>query len=85
MTAEAVAAVYRPVATWTEGDGGICATLGTHHGIHLPGTAVTVAPLASPRFSTCGTALGLIRIALRCEELLLTNGEREVRTTIETG
>jgi hypothetical protein len=85
-SAKAVATIDRLVTTGLEGYLGLGATLGTDYRVHLPGTLVVVTPLlGSTSLPTGGTALRLVGIALRGEELLFTHGKGEGRTTLGTG
>ena len=87
---EAVAAVYRLVATRLERNFRYSAALAASRFEHfaLPAVAFTTAASRTSRFAgraAVGAAIGLIGKALAGEKFLLTGRERELTSTINTG
>ena len=79
-----ITAVYRSIFAGLEWHFGVFATLGTYCREHLalgPVAAISVT-LCLPCFAAGGTALGLISIVFRREELLLLSAENEVCSAI---
>ena len=75
--AVAIAAVYGSVFARLKRHLGVFAALGAYYGEHLPLGPVAVIPVTAclPCPATRRTALGLIGIAFRSEELLLFSAE----------
>jgi hypothetical protein len=84
----AVATIYWSAFAGLERYFGFPATLGAHRWEHLASEPVAVAlisvALRLPCLAACRTALGLISIALRGEELLFLSTEYEGGATIGT-
>ena len=84
----ALTTIHRSTFAGLEWHFGVFATLGAYCGEHLASGAVAVATISVtccfPRFATWGTALGLVGIAFRLEELLFLSTEREGSSTIGT-
>ncbi len=80
----ALTTVHRSTFTGLERYFGLFATLGACCGKHLPPgpVAATSVTLCLPCFAARGTALGLVSIAFRLEELLLLSTESECSPTI---
>jgi len=82
----AITTVYRTISAGLEWYFGVFATLGAYCREHRalgPSTiAIVTETLCFPRLATFRTALRLISIALRLEELLFLNAESEGSSTI---
>ena len=78
LGAETITAVHRPIATGDERNGGVYATLGAYHRVHLAGSAaVSTTLLVFAGFPALRTALRLVGVSTGIEELLLSNRENE--------
>ena len=84
----ALTTIHRSTFAGLERDFGFLTTLGAYGRKHLASGPVAVAiisvTLRFPCFTACGTALGLVCIAFRLEELLFLSAEREGSPTIGT-
>jgi hypothetical protein len=82
----AFATIYRSTFTGLERYLGLLTALGAYCREHLASGPVAVAiisvTLYFPCFAACGTALGLVNIAFRLEELLFLSAEGEGSPTI---
>jgi len=84
----ALTAIHRSALAGLERYFGVFATLGTCCGEHLTlgpvAVATTSVTFCLPGFAACGTALRLISVAFRLEELLFLSAESESSPTIGT-
>jgi len=82
----AIAAIHRSISAGHERYFGFLATLGTYYREHLsPVTvATTSVTLCFPGLAACWTALRLVSIAFRGEELLFPSAESEGSSAIGT-
>ena len=84
----ALTTIHRSTFAGLEWHFGFLTTLSTYGGKHLASSSIAVAiipvTLYSPCFAARGTALRLISIAFRLEELLFLSAESEGSPTIGT-
>ncbi len=83
--AKAVAAVYRPVASWAEGHHGVVAALGTVDREHLSRPILVHACrslFGTPHCSTATAALRFVPEPSGLEKFLLTRGKYEFPATL---